>query len=142
MTTTDANKMLEGPDGLNLTSMGNADRFVRDYGDNLRWVEGASRNSGGLFYHWTGERWKQDESKAVLWSQKTVRDLNKLVVMAAKDHKAKLAEICAEWWERCEADHEIREILSLAQRRLVIDRGTFDANPDVLGVKNGVVDLR
>jgi len=36
---------LDGPDGLHLTAMGNAERFLRDYGKDVLWVEGPQRTS-------------------------------------------------------------------------------------------------
>jgi putative DNA primase/helicase len=134
---------LSGPDGLNLTSMGNSDRFLRDHGGVLRWVEGVGLNSGGTFFYWSGKRWQENNSRATELGQQTTRDLRRLVDLAIKQQGSpREVEGLVKFWKASEADYEVREILSLASRRLVIDRGKFDADPDLLGLKNGTVDLR
>jgi putative DNA primase/helicase len=46
------------------------------------------------------------------------------------------------FWKKSESTHAINDFVSLAQRRIVIDRAKFDSDPNLLGVRNGVVDLR
>ena len=77
---------LNAPDGLHITSVGNRDRFLRDYGENLRWVEGSKANSAGTFFWWNGLRWQADNPQAAELALQTVRDLRKLVEMATKNN--------------------------------------------------------
>jgi len=134
---------LDGPDGLHLTSLGNAERFLRDYRLDVRWVEGSTINSLGTFYCWHGQRWQADNARAMLLAKETVSNL-KLLIKAAVEAGLKSDAIkgLVGFWRGCENDHKVSEILSLARWNLVVKQGQFDADPDLLGVKNGVVDLR
>jgi putative DNA primase/helicase len=132
---------LNGPDGLHLTPIGNADRFLRDHGENLRWVEG--RGNAGTFFWWDGLRWQEDNPQATELAQQTVRDLRKLVEMATKNNcDPREVEQYLTFWKNSEAAYKVGEILILARSRIVVDRGAFDADPDILGVENGLLDLR
>jgi D5-like protein len=46
------------------------------------------------------------------------------------------------FWRSCESNHKVDEILELSRWHVVIKQGQFDSDPDLLGVRNGVVDLR
>jgi putative DNA primase/helicase len=134
---------LDGPDGLHLTSMGNAERFLRDYVKDVLWVEGSTINSSGTFYCWDGQRWRPDNAKAMLLAKQTVSDLKQLVAAAIDaGQKSDGVKALVSFWRSCENDHKVSEILSLARWNVAIKQGRFDADPDLLGVRNGVVDLR
>jgi putative DNA primase/helicase len=123
--------------------MGNADRFLRDYKDDVLWVEGSTINSSGTFYHWDGQRWQENNAQAVRLAKQTVSNLKQLVASAIEDNqKSDAIKALVSFWRGCENDHKVGEILSLARWNLVIQQGKFDDNPDLLGVKNGVVDLK
>lgn len=134
---------LDGPDGLHLTSMGNAERFLRDYREDILWVEGPTINRSGTFYYWGAQRWQADNAQAMRLAKQTVSDLKQLVASAIEaGQKSDVVKALVSFWRSCENDHKVAEILSLARWNLVIKQGEFDANPDLLGVRNGVVDLR
>jgi putative DNA primase/helicase len=134
---------LSAPDGFAITPVGNADRFLRDYGSDFLWIEGIGLNSAGTFYWWNGLRWEENNSRAVELAQQTVRDLGKLVAMAVKDqYSAQEIAQLVQFWKSSEADYKMREILSIAKPHIVFDRGKFDANPDLLGLRNGTLNLR
>lgn len=134
---------LDGPDGLHLTSMGNAERFLRDYKRDVLWVEGPTINSSGTFYCWDGQRWQPDNARAMLLAKETVSNLKQLVSCAIEaGQKSDEVKALVNFWRSCENDHKIGEILSLARWNVVIKQSRFDADPDLLGVRNGVVDLR
>lgn len=134
---------LNGPDGLHLTSMGNAERFLRDYRKDVLWVEGPTRNSSGTFFCWDGQRWQPDSAKAMLLTKETVSNLGKLVAQAiGMGENSDRVKALVNFWRSCESNHRVDEILSLARWQVVIKQGEFDSDPDLLGVRNGVVDLR
>ena len=134
---------LSAPDGFAITSIGNADRFLRDYGDQFLWIEGIGLNSAGTFYWWNGLRWQENNSRAVECAQQTVRDLSKLVALAVKQQLSPPeVQKLVGFWKSSEADHKLKEVLAIAKPHIVFDRGKFDANPDLLGLKNGTLDLR
>lgn len=134
---------LDGPDGLHLTSMGNSERFLRSHRTNILWTEGPTLNSSGTFYVWDGKRWQADNQKAMLLAQETVSDLKQLVSLAVDSNlKSDVIKTLVSFWRSCENDHKIGEILSLARWKVAVKPGMFDSDPDLLGVQNGVVDLR
>jgi|SRR5215469_7305872 len=136
---------LAGPDGLNLTPMGNAERFLRDYRLDVLWVEGSTINSSGTFYTWTdsSQRWQPDNAKAMLLAKETVSNLRKLPTLAlAQGMPSDTVNALVGFWRRTETEHAVGEILNLAKWNVVIKQGLFDADPHPLGVKNGVVELR
>jgi len=134
---------LDGPDGLHLTPFGNRDRFLRDHKNDVLWVEGPTMNSAGTFFCWNGQRWQADNTKTMQLAQETVANLKQLVAMGADGGlKSDAIKALVNFWRSCESDYKIREILDLAQWHIVIKQGKFDADPDLLGVRNGVVDLR
>jgi putative DNA primase/helicase len=134
---------LDGPDGLHLTSMGNAERFLRDYHEDVLWVEGPAINSSGTFYCWDGERWQANNGRAMLCAKETVSNLKRLVSSAIEaNQKSDVIKSLVSFWRSCENDHKVGEILSLARWNVVIKQGEFDSDPDLLGVENGVVNLR
>src|SRR5207248_2401254 len=111
--------------------------------DDVLWVQGATRNSAGAFYCWDGLRWQADNARAVLLAKETVSNLGQLVAIAAGNNaKSDVVKVLVSFWRGCENDHKVEEILSLARWDLVIKQGQFDADPDLLGVRNGVIDLR
>ena len=133
---------LDGPDGLHLTPLGNAKRFLRDYRSDVLWVEGSTLNSSGTFYCWDGQRWQAENAKAVLLAKETVSKLKQLIAMAIDaGAKSDTVKDLVSFWRSCETQHKIDEILSLAKWDVVIKLGKFDADSDLLGVRNGVVDL-
>lgn len=134
---------LDGPDRLHLTSLGNAERFLRDYRQDVLWVEGPTINSAGTFYCWDGQRWKPDNATAVLKARETVSNLAKLVTQAVDAGQTSAAiKTLVNFWRSCETSHKVEEILQSARWEITTKQGEFDSDPNLLGVRNGVVDLR
>ena len=134
---------LDRPYGFHLTSMGNAERFLRDCREDILWVEGSTLNSSGTFYCWEGQRWQPDNRKAMLLAKETVSNLKQLVSTAIEaNQKSDAIKGLVSFWRSCENDHKVSEILSLARWDVAIKQGKFDSDPDLLGVKNGAIDLR
>jgi putative DNA primase/helicase len=133
---------LDGPDGLHLTHRGNSERFLRDYRQDVLWVEGPNRKSAGTFYVWDGQRWKPDNAGAVALAKATIDSLSKLIQMGLDAGlPSDSIGMLARFWKSCDNDHAIDEILDLAKWDVRIKQGEFNADPDLLGVINGVVDL-
>jgi putative DNA primase/helicase len=125
--------------------MGNSERFLRDYRADVLWVEGTTLNSAGTFYTWTDgtQRWQPDNAKAVLLAKETVSNLKKLIRQGLDvGLPSDAVNTLVGFWRRAETDHAVGEILNLAKWNLAIKQGKFDSDPNLLGVKNGVVDLR
>ncbi len=133
----------QGPDGFNLTPMGNTERFLGDFGIDIRWVEGKGMNSAGTFYLWNGSRWQPNNAEVLRCAQATARKLGELIQMGMEqNYSRKEMEELLRFWKNSEADYKVREIVALARSHVVIDRADFDSDVELLGVQNGVVDLR
>jgi len=133
----------QGPDGFNLTPMGNTERFLRDFGIDIRWIEGKGMNSAGTFYLWNGSRWQPNNAEVLRCAQATARKLGELIQMGMElNYSRKEMEELLRFWKNSEADYKVREIVALARSHVVIDRADFDSDVELLGVQNGVVDLR
>ena len=123
----------------------NAHRIVRHYGNQLLYVE-------EIGWHTWGPPWRHNELGAI----KIVQGLGRIVANEAAD----LAEWVAEardtgerckrqetmdrrfkWASICERSSTIDASLSMAAPHLVIRADQLDANPDLLGLPDGVLEL-
>src|SRR6266550_7032537 len=57
--------VLEGPDGINCTEFGNAERVLLAHREELAWISGTTAQSAGTFYHFDGQRWQRDDAGRV-----------------------------------------------------------------------------
>src|SRR5580704_15983670 len=139
-----ASDLLQGPDGLNLTAIGNMERLLQKHGHDLKWTRGRSADSMGTFYCWSGTRWEADTNSRVRGlAQALVRSLGRLVVEAvSQGWSSEKTKVVANFWRTSESDNMTRDMVSLLRPHVAVDRGKFDADPMLLGVKNGIVDLR
>jgi P4 family phage/plasmid primase-like protien len=135
---------LHGPDGINMTEMGNAERVLLAHKENILWVSGSNGNSAGMFFVWTGQRWEEDTAAKVPGMVKSVlRGLNTLV-RAAVDQRydSKNVEKVVAFWKQSEQEFMVRDVVKLIRPDVAIDRGKFDADPLLFNVQNGTLDLR
>jgi hypothetical protein len=136
--------VLLGPDKINCTQLGNAERLLRDFRDRLRWTPGTTSQSVGTFYVWHGTRWRVDTDGTVnKWATATARNLGQLVKQAV-DLKWEQKDIqgLTSFWKQSETDSAIAGLMSCAGPLVAIDPADFDADPLLLGVLNGTVDLQ
>lgn len=131
---------LEAPgDALaHLTDLGNAQRLVARHGPNIRWCDGMGR-----WFHWNGELWEQV-------SGTILQDLAKETALsiydeavAAPDREQQVALM--KWAKSSGSARSIASMVALTKTvvgEIAIDADKLDADPMVLGVQNGVVDLR
>jgi putative DNA primase/helicase len=121
------------------TDAGNGEWFAAQYGDLLRFDHSRKR-----WLLWNGERWEEDTQEQVL-------PMAKLAARSRLEHVARClqgddkeygAEVA--WCVESEQRHRIRATLDLAKAEgpLSSHGQEFDKDPWLLGVKNGVVDLR
>jgi len=125
----------EASTGLHLTEKGNAERFVEAWGEGFRWCE-----PWGRWLAWDGRRWGDDDCLAV---RRAAMKLSKLVdkdVAAEEDDGRRTS--CRKWASACERAAVVRASLELARALLAVVPETFDADPWLLNVCNGTVDLR
>lgn len=117
-----------------LTEFGNAERMLDRYGAGLRFVPEIS-----AWYIWTGVYWRKAADVEIEhWAKETIRAL----VTEADDHEDR-----AEFFQFCAISQQakmVRNMVSLAASdpRVLVPAAALDANPDLLGVQNGVIDLK
>jgi P4 family phage/plasmid primase-like protien len=121
--------------GFNLTDLGNAERFIAQHGANVRYCYAWSR-----WLAWSGLRWERDESGRIhRLAKETVRGIYQEAAAApAEDRRKDLAKHAA----RSEAEAKIRAMLELAKSEVPISPDELDADPWLLNVPNGTLDLR
>ncbi len=119
------------------TDLGNARRFVRLHGADLRYV-----HTFGRWFWWDGCRWREDESGEIIRRATDVStDLYQQA--AGADSEANRKEL-ARHAISTESEKRLRSLVSLAQSLPSIPAGPdeFDADPWVLNTPKGLVDLR
>ncbi len=122
-----------------LTDTGNAERLVNRHGDDMRYCPQMKK-----WYIWDGKRWKIDiEGRVVAMAKATAtsyrddaRELDKATHQGTITALIKHAN-------RSESLHSIQSMVKLAEydSRIVINYDSFDKNPELLCVSNGVIDL-
>jgi putative DNA primase/helicase len=123
------------PAGFNLTDLGNAERFIARHGEDVRYCYPWSR-----WLVWTGARWERDEAgKVYRLAKDTVRGIYQEAATAEdEDRRKALAKHAA----RSEAEAKIKAMLELSKSEVPISPAELDAEPWLLNVPNGTIDLR
>jgi putative DNA primase/helicase len=124
------------------TDLGNAERLVALYGDDLRYC-----HSFRKWLCWDGQRWRQDDSggagRAAKLTVRAIYGEAQLVIGDDGDGQAERKAI-ASWATKSESDARIRAMLARAadEADVVVFPSELDAYPWLLNVENGTVDLR
>jgi len=120
---------------FNLTDLGNASRLIAHHGEDLRYCY-----PWGSWLIWDGRRWSLDESGEIhRRAKRTVREIYREAADAADDETRKALGKHA---KASEAENRIQAMISLAKSEVPIMPAAMDANPWLLNVSNGTVDLR
>ena len=120
-----------------LTDLGNAERLVARYGQDLRWCEVL-----GGWHVWDGRRWKLDTTGAIQrMAQATARAIYEEAAQCDEpEDRAKIAKHAM----ASESAGRQRAMLDLAwsQPGIAVTPDVWDRDPWLLNVNNGTVDLR
>lgn len=119
------------------TDVGNAERLIARYGDDMRWVH--KWDSWMVF---DGVRWVRDETRAVeRYAKFTMR---RLLEEAAGVDDADLRGKMIAHAMKSESNRSIIGMLSRAKAEpsVAVSHGIFDQHPFLLNVANGCIDLR
>jgi putative DNA primase/helicase len=134
---------------FHLTDLGNGERLVASYGENLRYC-----NPWSKWLAWDGTRWRIDQMQQVnKWGRATVRALyqecSALVQRITKetDKKKRTALIkqndaLLKHAVNSENGARVKAMLTFAQMDVPIMPEALDLNPWLLNVQNGTLDLR
>lgn len=127
------------PVAFKLDDTGNAERFVAQHGDDVRYD-----HSTGHWLIWTGTHWRQDDDGAIQRRAKTtVRAIYDEAAAAAKaGNDARAAEL-AKWARASAAEARRNAMLNLARAELpiAITRDRLNIHDLLLNVQNGTLDL-
>lgn len=118
---------------VSLTDTGNADRFVRRHGEDVRYVP----QWGWMV--WTGTHWARDQFKVRARMIETARAIHHEA--ADTSDKAVQNEI-SKWARNSQQGSRIKAALWFAEAALVTDIGKFDQEDMLLPVANGTINLR
>jgi putative DNA primase/helicase len=124
--------------GEHLTDLGNARRFIHQYAERIRHISSLRKS----WFIWEGTHWAPDDTGEIeRYAKETVRSL---YTEAAQTNDADLREAVLKHAAKSESANRVRSLLELAATEPEISmQGTgFDADPWLLNVENGTVDLR
>lgn len=119
------------PNGqFKLNLYGNADRFMHLYGRDVLWCE-----QRGCWLIWDGTCWQADAMRRV--EELAERTMQALMQEVRGDKDAQ------KWAVRCtKTATPAREMIDVIKHRVPVAMDDVDADPWLLGVANGVIDLR
>jgi P4 family phage/plasmid primase-like protien len=119
---------------FNLTDLGNAERLIHRHGARLRYCWLWSK-----WLAWDGKRWVKDDSGEVYRRAKeTVASIYQEAAAADDERRKAIAKHAM----RSEAGARIKEMVDLARSDVPVMPEELDADPDLLNVLNGTIDLR
>ena len=119
------------------TDLGNAERLADAVADRLRYCPQADK-----WLAWDGGRWRFDEDGVAMRAMKrVVRSIYDEVRDETDDDKRRSL---AKWAVASESSKGLRAAVDLAKSEspLLVDMNELDADPWLLGVRNGTLDLR
>ena len=119
---------------LGLSELGNADRFVLEYRDKVRY----SDEFGWLVYD--GKRWLVGAKHLAV--KLMIELTRRLADEAMAQPNKELREALLSWALASQSNAKIQASLSLAQFQLYVRADQFDLDPMLLNVDNGTLDLR
>jgi len=111
---------------------GNADRFVHLFGQDVHWCD-----QHGRWYVWNGKCWKADALRDVH------RMAERTIAALVRECRDRDDDEAMKWSSKCSRDGKAsREMLEVVKHRRAIPVEAMDHHPWLLGVDNGIVDLR
>lgn len=123
---------LEDNDDGTLTDSGNKKRFIAAFAGTLAFVP-----EKGVWRKWTGTRWRDDNSAAMQSAELIAEAL--IEASALQPARPQLLAHA----KRTSNVGGLRAMVSLAETsELAIPQNRWDADPELLGVRNGVINLR
>ena len=125
------------PECRPFTDLGNAERFVLEHGEGVRYCAEVKK-----WFIWNGKLWEKDSSGEIYRrAKKTVRGM---LVEAAHIESEEVRKALVKHERRSESENRIKAMVNLAQSEsgVPIRLTDFDADPMLFNVQNGTIDLR
>jgi putative DNA primase/helicase len=119
------------------TDLGNARRLVRIHGNDLRYV-----HAWRAWLAWENGHWRRDVDLAIMRKAKDI--IEHMYEEAGRINDETRRTALRGWAMKSQDGKRLREMVGLAQSeiKVVLPVSKLDADPYLLGVRNGVVDLR
>jgi putative DNA primase/helicase len=116
------------------SDLGNADRFVSQHRQNVRWCE-----ETGRWFVWCGTHWVEQRRGAVdLLAQETARSI---LTEADQIQDSTDRDLLKSWAKSSGNSSRLKGMLETSKPRLPVLLEKMDANPWLLNCQNGTVDL-
>jgi len=120
---------------FNCTDMGNAERLIRQHGEDIRFCY-----EWGKWVIWNGKQWEIDTTGEIYRRAKeTVRGIGQEASRILDDNVRKSV---LKWASTSESRARQRDMIALAESSQPVTQDTLDQNPWLLNVQNGTIDLR
>lgn len=119
------------------TDLGNAERFVRGHGEEVRYCAEIKK-----WFIWNGNFWERDASGEIYRkAKKTVRGM---LIEAAQIESEEVRKALVRHERRSENENRIKAMVNLAQSEpsIPIRLTELDSDPMLFNVQNGTIDLR
>jgi putative DNA primase/helicase len=126
-----------GPQGEHLTDVGNGQRLVRNFGDNLRYVPEMGR---WLIYE--NGLWRQDtDGEITRFGKRTTDQIVQEARKIADDEQRQRLMKHAIASESC---HRLEAMIKMAatEKKVVLHQKDIDRDPDLFGLSGGVLNLK
>lgn len=126
-----------GPDGLRYTDVGNADRLIAAHGEHLHYVP-----TWRQWLTWDGRRWALDHDGVRV--TELAKDVARQLLDQVRDVTGEERKRLVAHATRSESANAIRNLVALARTMpgVAVEHTELDADPWLLNVHNGTVDLR
>lgn len=132
------------PDYLPHTDQGNAQRFVSAYGNQLRYDHSGRVDADRSWLAWKTR--KDGDKESGLWWEPVADSsvFRAAVKLIERLRKESGNEDYTDWMHATESGYHIREMITRASMMspIAVELPRWDGDPMLLGVANGVVDLR
>jgi P4 family phage/plasmid primase-like protien len=117
------------------TDMGNAERFIRQHGDTVRY--NAKRK---MWLIWQGTHWAWDDGVLIL--KKAQETVKSVYAEAAAQNDFKARQVLATWAKSSESNMRISAMLSQAKAHVTVEIADLDRDGLLYNCLNGTIDLR
>jgi P4 family phage/plasmid primase-like protien len=122
-----------------LTDTGNGRRLVDAFGNAIRYTVGLG------WFHWDGQYWKPDSEE--LEMRELAKKISPIIASEVSNYGAgddqKKIEL-VKWANQAKSNAKIKTMIesSVSDKRIGVEIEQWDGNPQLLGVGNGVIDLK